>query len=249
MQLTAKANKVLQRFTGYSINLTPEFPPDYDQRTKEIIRTVRPYTMTCHARIATLVEATQYIQHHKIIGDIVECGVWRGGSMQAVALTLDSMNAADQRHLWLFDTFEGMPPPQDVDVAVQDGRSASEYRKQYGESWCAASLSDVKERFKDLSIPDSHIHYIQGRVEESIPVHSPEAIALLRLDTDWYESTLHELEHLYPKLTPGGVLILDDYGCWKGARQAVDEYFAKKGNRVFLARCDPTGARVVIKQN
>jgi hypothetical protein len=205
--------------------------------------------MTCHERIATLVDATRYIQNQKIDGDVVECGVWRGGSMQAVALTLISMGASDQRHLWLYDTFEGMPPPQDEDVAVRNGRPAREIWNRRGGSWCAAPLSDVKARFDGLGIPDGNIHYIQGRVEETIPENLPEAIALLRLDTDWYESTLHELEHLYPRLTSGGVLILDDYGYWQGSRQAVDEYFAKNGNRAFLARCGRGGARVVIKQD
>jgi hypothetical protein len=94
--------------------------------------------------------------------------------------------------------------------------------------------------------PGSHIHYVKGRVEDTIPKHAPQAIALLRLDTDWYESTRHELEHLFPRLVRGGVLILDDYGHWKGAKEAVDEYFAKLGRSPLLQRLDYSG-RLAIK--
>lgn len=89
-------------------------------------------------------------------------------------------------------------------------------------------------------------HFISGAVEETIPEQSPKEIALLRLDTDWYESTSHELKHLFPRLTVGGVLIVDDYGHWQGARQAVDEYVADNHVRIFLNRIDYTG-RIGIK--
>ena len=79
------------------------------------------------------------------------------------------------------------------------------------------------------------------------PAASPPSIALLRLDTDWYESTYHELVHLYPRLSVGGILIIDDYGYWQGARRAVDRYFAEQGTRVFLSRIDETG-RLAVKQ-
>jgi len=92
----------------------------------------------------------------------------------------------------------------------------------------------------------SRIHYVQGKVEDTIPGFLPDAISLLRLDTDWYESTLHELEHCYPRLSSGGILIIDDYGCWQGARQAVDEYFAKYHLKLFLHRIDHS-ARITVK--
>jgi hypothetical protein len=85
-----------------------------------------------------------------------------------------------------------------------------------------------------------------GKVEDTIPADIPEKIALLRLDTDWYESTKHELIHLFPRLQKGGVLIIDDYGFWKGARKAVDEYFAENNIQILLNRIDDTG-RMAIK--
>jgi hypothetical protein len=90
------------------------------------------------------------------------------------------------------------------------------------------------------------VHFIEAPVEESLPAHAPEQIALLRLDTDWYASTRHELEHLYPRLVPGGVLIIDDYGHWEGARRAADEYFGKIGEHLLLNRLD-YAARIAVK--
>jgi len=90
------------------------------------------------------------------------------------------------------------------------------------------------------------MHFIKGRVEETIPNAAPEQIALLRLDTDWYESTRHELIHLFPRLTHGGVLIIDDYGYWQGARKAVDEYIEENKLSILLARIDSTARMAVV---
>lgn len=96
--------------------------------------------------------------------------------------------------------------------------------------------------------PSEHIHFIKGKAEDTIPRHAPRQIALLRLDTDWYESTKHELEHLFHRLSPGGVIIIDDYGFWKGARKAVNEYFLDNNIAILLTRMDETG-RMAIKIN
>jgi len=106
--------------------------------------------------------------------------------------------------------------------------------------WCEASIEDVQANMSFTGYPSDRIHYVQGMVENTIPANMPDKIALLRLDTDWYASTKHELEHLYPLLEKGGVLLIDDYGHWQGARQAVDEYFAKSGMVPLLARIDST---------
>jgi hypothetical protein len=96
--------------------------------------------------------------------------------------------------------------------------------------------------------PSNKIHFIKGPVEETIPRQMPSpSIALLRLDTDWYESTKHELIHLFPRLSAGGILIIDDYGHWAGARQAVDEYFAGLPEKYFFHRIDYSG-RLIVKR-
>jgi O-methyltransferase len=107
-------------------------------------------------------------------------------------------------------------------------------------------MNDVQTNMKQTNYPFSKIHFVQGKVEQTIPETIPSSIALLRLDTDWYESTYHELVHLFPKLVTGGVLIIDDYGHWQGARKAVDQYFAEQKTPILLNRIDYTG-RIAIK--
>jgi hypothetical protein len=111
---------------------------------------------------------------------------------------------------------------------------------------CEANIFEVKKNMALTNYPEDNIRYIKGMVEETIPANLPEKISILRLDTDWYESTLHELEHLYPLLSVGGVLIIDDYGHWQGAKKAVDEYISKNKLRILLNRIDYTG-RIAIK--
>jgi O-methyltransferase len=120
-------------------------------------------------------------------------------------------------------------------------------RRRSGSSWMEASIEDVKQNMLSTGYPTEQLHFIKGDVQETIPATVPDRIALLRLDTDWYASTLHELQHLYPLLVPGGVLIIDDYGHFDGARQAVDEYFAEQGTPILLHRLDYTG-RMIVKQ-
>ena len=209
-------------------------PDHYDEGAVTILRRVEPRTMTDHAKLFGLVEATRYLVRHDIPGDVVECGVWRGGSMQAVALALQELGSTD-RALHLFDTFEGMPPPSEKDR--RRGVTAEEMLATHDRDhriWAIASLDDVREAMEEVGYPPEHVHYHQGMVEDTIPGMAPERISLLRLDTDWYESTRHELEHLYDRLSPGGVLILDDYGDWEGARQATDEFLATLPDPVML---------------
>lgn len=169
--------------------------------------------------------------------------------MMAVAETL--LRAGDtSRDLYLFDTFEGMPPPteNDVDIAGVTAESLlNRSDKERDESvWCRATLDVVKEALGSTGYPGEKIHFIKGMVEQTIPHLVPDKIALLRLDTDWYESTKHEMEHLFPRLSKGGVLIIDDYGHWQGARKAVDEYLEKNDVKILLNRIDYTG-RIAVK--
>jgi hypothetical protein len=188
----------------------------------------------------------RYVVRHQIPGDIVECGVWRGGSMMAVAKTLIEMGDTD-RHLHLYDTFEGMSEPTEHDRR-QDGRSATDMLSAADRSspiWAYASLEDVQQAMRESEYPADRIHYYKGKVEDTIPGSIPDQISILRLDTDWYESTKHELKHLWPRLVPGGVLLIDDYGWWEGARRAVDEWQEETRAQVLLLRMDE--GRVAVK--
>jgi hypothetical protein len=223
-------------------------PADYDDEAKRIVQAVRPWTMTGPDKVYALIQAVRYVTRHRIGGDVVECGVWRGGSMQAVARTLLALGDTS-RDLHLFDTFEGMPPPSERDTRTSDERTAAELLAEESPQdslvWAVATLEDVKQGMAQVGYPDERVHYVPGRVEDTIPAHAPEQISILRLDTDWYESTRHELEHLYPRLSPGGVVLFDDYGYWDGAREAVDEFLDATGERLLLMRM--ASGRLAVK--
>jgi len=203
--------------------------------------------MTTPGKVHVLTRAVEYIVSHRIGGSFVECGVWRGGSMMAIALTLLRLGDTD-RDLYLFDTFEGMTEPGREDVK-QSGEPASEILQRSSRDsslWAVASIDEVKRAVLRVGYPKQRIHFVQGPVEETLPKNAPAELALLRLDTDWYASTKHELIHLYPQLARGGVLIIDDYAYWRGARKAVDDYVRENELALLLIRIDH-GARVAIK--
>lgn len=224
-------------------------PKDINSADAETIRRVRPFTLTSPERIAALCEAVTYVLRAHIEGAIVECGVWRGGSMMAVAHTLLRLEQPN-RELYLFDTYAGMTAPGKHDLDLRGGDAAkllsNESRGDPNSLWCVSSLEEVRRNMRSTGYPDRHIHFVKGRVEDTIPLAAPPSIAILRLDTDWYESTRHELEHLFPRLRPGGVLIIDDYGHWQGARRAVDEYLQRTNARILLNRVDYTGRIGVV---
>lgn len=238
---------------GYRVSALEKersLPTDFEDRHRKMVNKVKDFTMTSPERIFGLMEAVDYVVRNKVQGDIVECGVWRGGSMLCIAEELLAQKD-NSRQLYLYDTFEGMPPPTTDDVDFSDQKAASlliqEKDKENSLIWAYSTLDSVKKTMAISEYPGSKIQYIVGKVEDTIPRTLPEKIALLRLDTDWYESTRHELIHLFPKLVPGGVLIIDDYGFWKGARKAVDEYLAENSIQILLNRMDDTG-RIAIKQ-
>jgi hypothetical protein len=209
---------------------------------------VRLFTMTSRERQRALYDAMQYLCDSGIEGDVVECGVWKGGSAMLAALALEERGDTGRR-LYLYDTFTGMSAPTGKDVSIHGNAAGARWssleREGYNE-WDYASLEEVRRNLGGTGYPEGNVTFVSGKVEDTIPGIAPERIALLRLDTDWYESTRHELEHLYPRLVPGGILILDDYGHWQGARQAVDEYLQTLPRPPFLARIDYTG-RIAVK--
>jgi hypothetical protein len=247
-----KINKLLKPFGIYigkvsKNNHDPYF--DLDQNRKEILSISNKYSMTGGPRLAQLIQAVDHISNYKIEGDIVECGVWRGGSMLAVAKTL-KLNNDTNRQLFLFDTYEGMNKPtiHDKNIKGIDAITKFNQLKFNNESsdYCYADIEDVRHTLSLSNYPLENINFIKGQVETTLPSDNINKIALLRLDTDWYESTKHELEHLYDKLVSGGILIIDDYGYWEGAKKAVDEFFQQRGLKLFLSRIDGTG-RILVK--
>ncbi len=229
--------------------LGDEYPRDLEAEFIDVFEACEPYTMTSTPRMYALWQATRHILHNRIPGDYVECGVWRGGSSMLVARLFEQHHACD-RSMYLYDTYCGMVQPQEVDIDPSDRPAALQWEKAKrddGNDWCYASADEVRGNMDSCGFPMERVHLVEGKVEETIPRTVPDAISLLRLDTDWYESTLHELRHLYPRLVQGGVLILDDYGYWQGAKKAVDEYFAEFDAPPLLTRIDNSG-RLAIKQ-
>ncbi len=225
-------------------------PADFDEPTRRAIAAVSEYTMTSPERVQALVNAARYVVANGIEGDFVECGVWRGGSSMAVALTFKELGDVS-RHLYLYDTYEGMNAPTEHDVTLDGERADATFADRRlsddASDWCRSPLDDVEQNLAKTGYPRAKLHFVKGKVEETIPAEMPNGpIALLRLDTDWYESTRHELEHLYPRLVRGGVLIIDDYGHWAGARKAVDDYIAEQKLCLLLNRVDYT-ARIAVK--
>jgi O-methyltransferase len=234
-----------RRFAPFEASL-----PESSSEDLEIIRGVKPFTMTSPERIYGLINAVRYLTTNKIPGDFVECGVWKGGSMMAVAKTLLALNSTD-RELHLFDTYAGMTAPSAKDgtrfANETPGQTFVQSQNPDGTcQWCYSSLEETRRNMLSVGYPEKKIHFVKGPVEETIPANAPAQIALLRLDTDFYESSKHEMVHLFPRLVSGGVLLLDDYGHWEGQRTAVDEYLAEQKVRLLLNRLDYTG-RVGIK--
>jgi O-methyltransferase len=202
-----------------------------------------------------LIDAVRYCVVRGVDGAFAECGVWRGGSVLAMILTLREIGVED-RDIFLYDTFEGMTQPTEEDVSESEGRALDAWhaaertdRRAWDELFGSGAFSEesVRALLLETGYPPERLRFVRGPVEETLPAAAPDELALLRLDTDWYESTRHELYHLFPRLRVGGVLIVDDYGHWQGARRAVDEYFTSEHPPLLLSRIDYTG-RVAVKQ-
>lgn len=222
--------------------------PDLPDEFRADLAKIAPFTMVRVARSFGLWSAVNYVCAAGIEGDFVECGVWRGGQSMLAALAFQ--RNGEQRDLHLYDTFAGMTEPGERDVrddVEADARTRWRARQREDHnSWAYAPLPQVRRNMASTGYPDARIRYHVGPVEETLLEALPERIAILRLDTDWYESTRIEMEMLFPRIAPRGVLLIDDYGVWKGSRAAVDEYLRDKGIHLLLARLDVTGRIAIV---
>lgn len=236
---------------GYRLaRLQPkEYPVEFSKEDANIVSyvTANKLSMTSFERLYATLMACRYVCESEIEGDFVECGVWRGGNSLVAADVFARL--APTRKVFLFDTFAGMTAPTEVDVARVGAKASEQYQQMqkddYNE-WCYAALDDVQKAFQSRNL-SAQARFIKGDVLETLRGNEnlPDKISVLRLDTDWYESTRMELEILYPRLQIGGVLIIDDYGYWGGAKKAVDEFFADRP-KPFLQYIDHTG-RIGVK--
>ena len=220
----------------------PAIPLDFSPFQKQLVNKVRGYTMTSPERIAVLESAVRHLVGNRFPGAFVECGLAKGGSSMAMAYTLLDMSVSD-RDFYLYDTFEGMPEPEVVDRGRYGEAAVLSWRKHRRrskrDSWIEHDLEEVRANLLMTGYPEARLHFVKGMVEQTLATAAPEgAIALLRLDTDWYSSTRAELDHLFPKLVRGGIMIIDDYFRWTGARKAVDDYVTEHNVPIFWARID-----------
>jgi O-methyltransferase len=181
---------------------------------KKAIRIAAPYSKCSQERLRVIAKSIEKIDAEGIEGDIVECGVWKGGVVILARLL------SPNRKVWLYDTFNGMANLSEFDT-TKDGYVMPEGKAAVSQYEVARNLAET------YTLHHDRIRFVEGRVEDTLLDRNnlPEKIALLHLDTDWYHSTKIELIVLWPRLTKGGVLIVDDYGHWKGSRKAVEEYF------------------------
>lgn len=216
-----------------------------DELSVDIFNSVKGYTATSLHRVDALITAVKYLVENEIEGAFVECGVWRGGSIMAVLKTLQALGR-DDRDIYLYDTYNFIDSFSEYDISHEGERAEDILSDTESASYWSVSLEEVRNNVFSIDYPRDRLHFVVGKVEDTIPAEMPDRIALLRLDTDFYTSTRHELVHLYPLLSVRGVLIVDDYGHWQGAKKAADEYLARNDTSMLLNRIDYSG-RMGIK--
>ena len=214
------------------------------------LKEITNFSMSTPANHWAIIQSLKHIKRNNIEGDLVECGVWKGGNLILFKKMLEKLNL--DKKIFAFDTFQGMPEPgkEDFDLKNNNAGNIYENYKKKDIKWCFSNLNEVKTNIgKHFEDYEKNFNFIEGKVEETLVIEKnlPQKISLLRLDTDFYESTKKELEILYPRLNKGGVLIIDDYGHWKGSKKAVDEYFDLKQNFLWFHRID-YASRLYIKQ-
>lgn len=232
---------------------------------------VSPYSMTSSERINSLFDSLEFVRNNNIKGDYVECGVWRGGNILGMLKYLEFHNNIEP-NVWLYDTFCGMTTPDNnVDLTYNNQTAADILDSKYWEEikkalsqddypkekkqfileqvFAWSTLDEVKLTLSSSKYPEEKIKYVIGDICQTLldKNNVPEKIALLRLDTDWYNSTKIELDVLWEKLEIGAPCIIDDYGHWQGCKKAVDEFLSTLPVEHEIEQIDYTGIRIFKK--
>lgn len=218
------------------------------KKNLEEFETINEISLSSSPNKWSLIQSLKHIQENNIEGDIVETGVFKGANLVLINNFLNRSNI--EKKIYAYDTYAGQPEPSNLDYDLKGKSMIDKFsdfkKKNITPVFC--SLEDVKKNIKKYSPFDyDKIIFIKGKVEETLNSEKniPQQISLLRLDTDFYESIKKSLDILYPRLSKGGVLIIDDYGHFKGAQTAVDNYFKDKKN-IWMHRVDYT-CRLIIK--
>jgi O-methyltransferase len=244
----------LARRFGYNFEVNAfsnrGFPSYVEPDFIKLVDKYRNKTMVPWGGLHMAYRAARYVAENNLPGAVVECGVWRGGCALLMADAI--AQAGGSYDFYLYDTYAGMSEPGDEDTSVVGHARAFFDKAKRGKGrvdWCYASVDEVGANIEASGNTRERFKLIVGKVEDTIPGTVPAEIALLRLDTDWYESTQHEMEHLFPRLVPGGVFICDDYGFWLGAQKAVDEYLATLDEPFLLTVDSSTGRAIGVRSS
>ncbi|MBL1177938.1 TylF/MycF/NovP-related O-methyltransferase [Pantanalinema sp. GBBB05] len=186
-----------------------------------LLRKVQPYTLSDCDRLQKLTQLAQYVNQHNIPGDFVECGVYKGGSAAVISNYL-----GEQRHLWLYDSFAGMPA-----TSEKDSEAAKEYI-----GGCLSSIEDVKQVMERVGTKPSQYTIKPGWFNQTFQDKLPSQVALLHCDADWYDSVTLVLQTFYPLIPEGGCVILDDFGYWEGCREAFYDFCRQHNEKPILER-------------
>jgi hypothetical protein len=246
-RLTSLARKISTRMRGGWSGRTVDQPLGYDDESsaRTGIAIVRHATQVSYERLVTLFQHVAYLERNQVDGALVECGVWKGGASAQMAYA-NLVTAPSRRQLHLFDSFEGMPEPD----SALDGPDAVDWGGKRGDGTLrptGVNTATVDEALEVIcgavGYPRDAVHIHKGWFQETIPAArgTVGAIALLRVDGDWYSSTKAVLQGLYPQVSEGGIVVIDDYGHFPGCRMATDEFIAALPQPIYLHHIDYTG--------
>jgi O-methyltransferase len=209
-------------------------PLDLERREDGRDWPVHAETMVGMRRLQQLQDAVETVLREQVPGDLIETGVWRGGASIFMRAIL-AAHGDTIRTVWVADSFQGLPTP---DPAAYPGDTGVDW---WDDADLVIPLDQVKENFRRYGLLDEQVRFLPGWFRDTLPTAPIERLAVLRLDGDLYESTIVALESLYPKLTPGGFVIVDDYAL-PTCRQAVDDFRDARGIREPMEHVDWTGA-------
>tara|TARA_B100000989_G_scaffold286192_1_gene254606 strand:- start:1164 stop:1901 length:738 start_codon:yes stop_codon:yes gene_type:complete len=240
--------KILKKIFSIQNNSYQDMIVEMDRKSEEFIKVSSEYTFKSKLEMWTIICCLRNIINQKIYGDIIETGVWKGGTLILVKKILEDCDA--KKKILGFDTFEeGFEKPGELDKKIKYGfkKNGSLYNKNFNhKKFENASLNNTLSNIKKNCKNIDDLYLIKGKVENTLKKENIKDISFLMLDTDYYESTKFSLEKLYDKVSYNGIIYIDDYGNWKGAKQAVDEFFKRKKIQPFLIRTS-SASRIFIK--
>jgi O-methyltransferase len=213
-------------------------------------------TMVTQNHLNFLKNIIKEINDENILGDIIECGVWKGGC--SMWMMICQKEHGMHRNFYLYDTFDGMTfpdsdkdPKEAIDIfnKINKGNYERDYDKWHTEKkWAYAPIELVKNNINQTQYDESKIKYVIGDVCKTLDTDVPSQISILRLDTDWYTSTKKELDVLFPVVVKNGYIIVDDYYAWKGSRTATDEFLKINKDKISIINTNITGGIFVFRK-